>query len=68
MAEHNYKYTIQKSGKFYHLYRSSKPDWDWELISSSSSYDTVRNYYEWIPHPFTGDLIDVETFGMGVYG
>lgn len=68
MADNEYKYSIQKSDEFYHLYRAVRGVWDWELICSSPFYDTCLDYYNWIPDFCQGELIDIETFGMGVYG
>lgn len=64
-----YKYSIQEFDKFYHLYRTVVGEWDWELVYSASDYDTVLDFYNWIPDYSQGDLIkDGEIFGMGLYG
>jgi len=68
MAEYKYKYSIQKFDRLYHLYRTVRGVWDWELVYSSPFYSTVLDYYNWIPDYCQGDLIDEENFGMGLYG
>lgn len=71
-------YLLQKEGETYFLLRQTvgltdaglddAVEWhsDWERIFCSVSHEIVLEQYRKIA--FSGDLVDLETFGEGSYG
>lgn len=73
-------YMLERVGSVYYLSKQTielremgyghDAEWrsDWEEIYSSKIYEDCLDFYAHSNFKFAGDLIDLETFGMGTYG